>query len=178
MLQQFLILAIALPHVLTRPLLAEDVDPALLPDLVEPLQVCLLDPTALAEPNPDCPVGNTITKDTISQTDLTTPSLWWAYEQFGNKLLENWLAYPDKQRVDLVVNRQRWSLMDYLQRYEFVNHMGTAIRQDGYNLRVFNRQDPTLPIAAYTCNFQLDPPACRIDINLIRPSLENSDNLR
>ena len=175
MLQQFLMMAIALPSILTGFVLAEETDPSLLPNLDEPLQVCLLEPTALEENNPNCPLGTTITKDTISQTDLTTPSLWGASEQFGNKLLENWLAYPDKQRVDLVVNRQRWSLMDYLQRYEFVNHMGTVIRQDEYNLRVFNRQDPTLPIAAYTCNFTIAPPTCRIDINLIRPNAQNSE---
>jgi len=34
-----------------------------------------------------------ITADTISQSELTIPSLWWAKEQFG-WLLDNWLAYP------------------------------------------------------------------------------------
>jgi len=33
------------------------------------------------------------TADTISQSELTIPSLWWAKEQFG-KLFDNWLAYP------------------------------------------------------------------------------------
>jgi hypothetical protein len=153
---------------------ASDETPIIPAPDTEPLQVCLLEPTALEEPREDCPVGNVVTKDTISQTELTLPSLWWAHEQFGNKLLENWLAYPDKRRVDLVVSRQRWGLMDYLQRYEFVNHMGTVVRPDGYNLRVFNRQDPTLPIAAYTCNFNVSPPACRIEIGIVRPSLQDS----
>jgi len=33
-----------------------------------------------------------ITADTISQSELTIPSLWWAKEQFGG--FDNWLAYP------------------------------------------------------------------------------------
>lgn len=102
--------------------------------------------------------ANAITKDTICPTGLTIPSLWWADEQFGDKLLENWLAYPDEQRVDLVVNRQIWGLMDYYQRYAFVHRMVTVVRENGetgengYNLRVFNRQEPELCLAAYTCD--------------------------
>ncbi|MGB3238239.1 MAG: hypothetical protein WBB29_08080 [Geitlerinemataceae cyanobacterium] len=101
---------------------------------------------------------DTITKDTICQTRLTIPSLWWADEQFGDKLLENWLAYPEEHRVDLVVNRQIWGLMDYYQRYAFVHRMVAVVRENGetgengYNLRVFNRQEPELCLAAYTCN--------------------------
>lgn len=104
-----------------------------------------------------CPT-NIITKDTICQTGLTIPSLWWADEQFGDKLLENWLAYPDEKRIDLVVNRQIWGLMDYYQRYAFVHRMGTVVRETGdpgetgYNLRVFNRQEPELCLASYTCS--------------------------
>jgi hypothetical protein len=104
-----------------------------------------------------CPT-HIITKDTICQTGLTIPSLWWADEQFGDKLLDNWLAYPDEKRIDLVVNRQIWGLMDYYQRYAFVHRMGTVVRETGdpgetgYNLRVFNRQEPELCLASYTCS--------------------------
>jgi hypothetical protein len=99
-----------------------------------------------------------VSKDTICPTSLTIPSLWWADEQFGDKLLENWLAYPEEKRVDLVVNRQIWGLMDYYQRYAFVHRMVTVVQETGetgdigYNLRVFNRQEPELCLAAYTCN--------------------------
>jgi len=101
-----------------------------------------------------------ITADTISQTGLTTPSLWWAKEQFAGKMLDNWLAYPDEKRVDLVVNRQLWTLLDYIGRYSFVNQLGTVARQNGYNTRVFNQQKVLL--ATYTCNFSLAQPVCNI----------------
>lgn len=120
------------------------------------LNIPLLSKTA-EELDESCPT-NVVTKDTICQTGLTIPSLWWADEQFGDKLLENWLAYPDEKRIDLVVNRQIWGLMDYYQRYAFVHRMGTVVRETGdtgdtgYNLRVFNRQEPELCLASYTCS--------------------------
>ncbi len=117
----------------------------------EPLDISLLAPEV------DLPAF-VVTANTISQSNLTTPSLWWATEQFGDRLITNWLAYPAELqsaaqagRVDLVVNRQIWSLLDYLERYEFVTHMGTTARQFGYNTRVFNPQGELL--AAYTCTF-------------------------
>ncbi len=107
---------------------------------------------------------NVITANNIAESGLTIPSLWWVKEQFAGKLLDNWLAYPNRNqpggRVDLVVNRQVWSLLDYLQRYEFVNHFGTAAKQQQYNTRVFNRQGGLL--AAYTCDFNVEPLACQI----------------
>lgn len=109
--------------------------------------------------NNTCPT-DVVTKDTICPTHLTLPSLWWADEQLGDKLLENWLAYPEKKRIDLVVNRQIWGLMDYYQRYAFIHRMGTVVRgarnpgENGYNLRIFNRQEPELCLASYTCSAQ------------------------
>lgn len=106
-----------------------------------------------------------ITAKTISQVGLTIPSLWWAQEQFGGKLLENWLAHPAQgerpARVDLIVNRQLWSLLDYLERYQFVNQFGTTASGYGYNTRIFNRRGNLL--AGYTCNFSaLVQPNCNI----------------
>jgi hypothetical protein len=105
-----------------------------------------------------------ITANNIAESGLTIPSLWWVKEQFAGKLLDNWLAYPNRNqpggRVDLVVNRQVWSLLDYLQRYEFVNHFGTAAKQQQYNTRVFNRQGGLL--AAYICDFNVEPLACQV----------------
>ncbi|MCG4880622.1 hypothetical protein L0P06_11165, partial [Amedibacillus dolichus] len=76
------------------------------------------------------------------------PSIWWAKEQFGGKLLDNWLAYPAKEksvaRIDLIVNRQIWSLLDYVERYEFVNNFCNVARDYGYNVRVFNYQQELL----------------------------------
>ncbi len=108
--------------------------------------------------------GNTpdfvVTANTISLTQLTVPSLWWLRDQladqetYGNNLLENWLAYPNNGRpgrVDLVVNRQLWSLLDYLDRYAFIHRFGKTARDYGYNVRVFDGQ-ATL-VGASTCDF-------------------------
>ncbi len=115
----------------------------------EPLELSLLEP--------DAALNNryVITANTISQSDLTVPSLWWAREQFARELLDNWIAYPpdgiNAGRIDLIVNRRLWNTLDYLQRYEFVNRFGTVARDFGYNLRVFNYQQELL--ATYTCDF-------------------------
>lgn len=108
-----------------------------------------------------------ITANTICQQGLTIPSLWWANEQFGGKVLDNWLAYPadgkTAARIDLVVNRQIWSLLDYLERYDFINHFGTVARDYGYNVRVFNYQKELL--ATYTCDFSTTPRLCNIQLD-------------
>ncbi len=101
-----------------------------------------------------------ITANTISQDGLTTPSLWWAKEQFAGKMLNNWIAYPTEKRVDLVVNRQLWTLLDYMDCYRFVNEFGNVARDFGYNIRVFNQQRTLL--AAYTCNFNSNLLNCQI----------------
>jgi hypothetical protein len=94
------------------------------------------------------------------------PSLWlgrdvFAYQaRFGKKIFEGWLVCPssntDRGRIDLVVNGQLWSVLDYFDRYELVQQFGIASdRADtkfrsGYNLRVFNRQGRSL--GSYTCD--------------------------
>jgi hypothetical protein len=87
---------------------------------------------------------------TIDQARLTIPSLWWTQEQFvarsvyKDQLIEGWIACPGSGarpgRVDLLVNLQIWSLLTYLERYEFLNQFGPATSQAGYNLRIFNRE--------------------------------------
>lgn len=108
-----------------------------------------------------CPSGATgISNTSVSQTQLTEPSLWWirdqirAQEQYGSKFIDRWLACrsgTEPNRVDVMVNSQIWSLLDFFERYEFVNRFGTVTTGYGYNLRVFNGQGSML--AAYTCNF-------------------------
>ncbi|BAY32570.1 hypothetical protein NIES2107_44590 [Nostoc carneum NIES-2107] len=113
------------------------------------------------------PKGPVITGNTVSQGNLTIPKLWWAKESAENKLLDNWIAYPtspkEAARVDLIVNQQIWSLLDYLERYDFVNRLGTAARNDNYNLRVFNYQQELL--ATYTCNYNNSQPLCNIKLS-------------
>ncbi len=108
-----------------------------------------------------------ITANTIYQDKMAVPSLWWAKENSENKLLDNWIAYPssvkEPARVDLVVNQQIWALLDYFERYNFVNQMGHLARSYGYNVRVFNYQQERL--ATYTCNFVNSPALCNIEMN-------------
>lgn len=110
--------------------------------------------------------GNFLTNETISETGLTVPSLWWAQEQFdpfNGRLINHWLANPEQKQIDLVVNRQLWSLLDYLERYRFVNNMGTVATEYGYNLRIVNRENRCLAI--YQCNFQSNPNQCQLYID-------------
>ncbi|MEC4815636.1 MAG: hypothetical protein SAK29_20520 [Scytonema sp. PMC 1069.18] len=114
------------------------------------------------------PTGSVVTANTINQSSLTVPSLWWAKENFDNNVLDNWIAYPASEtepgRVDLIVNQQVWSSLDYIQRYDFINRLGTTARSYGYNTRVFNYQQDRL--ATYTCNFNTTPSSCSIDMNV------------
>ena len=96
-----------------------------------------------------------VTAETISQNGLTTPSLWWAKQQFGGKLLNNWIAKPGTDdmpnRVDLLVNQQVWTSYNYLDRYAFLNQMGRVAQDFGYSTRVFDAQGELL--GAYICDF-------------------------
>lgn len=126
---------------------------------LEPLDSKLLELTALP---PDC---NCVNANTISPTDLTQPSLWWAEDQFkklNGKLIQNWIAYRDKNRVDVVVNRQLWTMLNYLERYSFVSRYGGVARDYQFNVRVFNERAALL--ATYTCNYSTTPAACDLKI--------------
>ncbi|HEY9850708.1 MAG TPA: hypothetical protein V6D28_14675 [Leptolyngbyaceae cyanobacterium] len=98
---------------------------------------------------------NIITDETISQFGLTNPSFWWTNERFGGQLLDSWLVCRNDRQLNLIVNRQIWTLLDYLERYEFVHHFGTTAREYGYNVRVLNPQQTLL--ASYTCNHSATP---------------------
>ncbi|MBD1842835.1 hypothetical protein H6F89_05295 [Cyanobacteria bacterium FACHB-63] len=104
-----------------------------------------------------------ITDTTIQQSGLTKPSLWWIRDQiaaqnkYGRRLIDSWLACEETgetNRVDVMVNAQIWSLLDLLDRYEFIKRFGNAASDYGYNLRVFDPQGEIL--GAYTCNFNSD----------------------
>jgi hypothetical protein len=64
--------------------------------------------------------------------------------------------------VDLVVNRQLWTLLDYLGRYSFLSKYGTAARDYQYNVRVFN--DRSALLATYTCNYSTTLPDCQLKV--------------
>ncbi|MEM9539325.1 MAG: hypothetical protein AAGA60_07410 [Cyanobacteria bacterium P01_E01_bin.42] len=138
------------------------------------LETCELDPSYLnSSVQEELAQQGVITSTTISQESLTIPSLWWRQDQFGDtKLLQNWLAFPEKKRIDLLVNRQLWSQMDYLDRYSFVNHFGTTARYYGYELRVFDRQPKCLAI--YNCSLQAATYECKVDL---QPSRRDAFNI-
>jgi len=116
----------------------------------------------LTEPNKFVTTANT-----INLSELNSPSLWWVKDSSENKLLDNWIAYPatesEARRVDLIVNQQIWSLLDYLERYNFINRLGITAGRDGYNVRVFNYQKELL--GSYTCSFNSIPTNCNIQLN-------------
>jgi len=103
-----------------------------------------------------------VTSRTPSPIRLSVPSLWWItkqlvdLQQFGSKFIQDWVALPRQDgrpgQVDLLVNRQQWSLLDYVQRYEFVSKFSSTARTFGYNTRVFDSPDRA-PIAIYRCDF-------------------------
>jgi hypothetical protein len=108
------------------------------------------------------PLTGVVTSRTPSPIRLSLPSLWWVsvqlteLQQEGAKLIQDWIAYPGAAGqpgwVDLLVNRQQWSAMDYLQRYEFVRKFSTIARSYGFNTRVYDSPD-RYPVAFYLCDF-------------------------
>lgn len=101
----------------------------------------------------------------ISVASIVAPSLWWAQEQFdpfGGRLINDWLTYPQIKQIDLTVNWQLWTLLDYLGRYRFINQFGTVAREYGYSLRIFNQQQQCL--ALYEYNDRTNPPKWEITI--------------
>ncbi len=102
----------------------------------------------------------------MSWETLSRPSLWWAAEQFdpfGGRLVENWLADAQVQQINLVVNWQLWTLLDYLGRYRFVNQFGTVARKYGYSLNIFNQKQQCL--ATYKYNNLSNPPKWEINLD-------------
>lgn len=119
---------------------------------------------------PICPTGNAANfpAPPLSQAEKSVPSLWLAQKLFGGKLLDRWFVDPGNTWVIIIVNRQLWSLLDYMERYQFVNRFGTVASEYGYNVRVCNRQGTAL--AVYSC--QDDRRFCRIDLeSLSNPRL-------
>jgi hypothetical protein len=128
------------------------------------LQKKLLDLQTLPlvlSPTPDeLAAGIAVTQQTASETSLTIPNLWWEAAQvdnlLGNDLILTWVAYrnPDQRsmpRIDMAVNSARWSTLDYLTQYAFINQFGQAAKSYGYQLRIFAGETMT---GAYICDFE------------------------
>ena len=116
----------------------------------DPLDMALFQPN-----NRPYDTEDVITSQDISQAGLTLPSLWWAQEQYGGRLLEDWAAFPASvdlpPRVDVAVNEQVWGIYNYIERYSFVNRFGTEAQEYGYVTRIFNRRGELL--SAYLCDY-------------------------
>lgn len=107
-----------------------------------------------------------ITESDFDSYTPNLPNLWWAKEQFdpfNGKLIQGWMINTEEKTVDLLINRQLWTILDYIKRYRLVNQMGTVAREYQYNLRVFNR--PNQCVAFYECDFSTTPYSCRVDFN-------------
>jgi hypothetical protein len=128
--------------------------PSLIPDITTPVNLQILKVGVVPPPG-------VITSQSISPTQLTIPSLWWTAEQiasqekYGNRFLQGWIAYLTQDgrpgQIDLVVNQQLWSQMDYVARYELINRFSPIARNYGFNIRLFRSQGDIA--AAYTCDF-------------------------
>jgi hypothetical protein len=102
-----------------------------------------------------------ITHETVCADGLTPPSLWWTREQIShqlrtsNKLVKGWSAQIKTPQapgqVRLTVNPQMWSVMDYFERYDFINTFGLTARDFGYQTDVYNSRGTKL--ASYQCRF-------------------------
>ncbi len=87
--------------------------------------------------------------DRLSPVRFSQPSLSWTRDQVGDRygsdrLVEQWQAYRVEggpNYVDVIVNEQIWSLLNYFERYAFVLQFGTAAEDNGYSVRVFHTGD-------------------------------------
>lgn len=121
-------------------------------------------------PSNTIPVDQIVAYRNLVASTKTTPnatqySFWWAalqFDPFDGKLVQNWFAYPQKQQINLVVNWQLWTLLDYFGRYRFVNQFGTVARKYGYSLNIFNQKDQCL--ASYKYNSTSIPPKWELNL--------------
>ncbi|MFM1842350.1 MAG: hypothetical protein RLZZ490_1086 [Cyanobacteriota bacterium] len=103
----------------------------------------------------------------FSQTHTPRPDsieLWWAKEQLDvleTGLIKNWFAMPDAQRIDIIVDHQGWTKLNYLERYRLVQQFATVAREHRYNLRIANQDNQCL--VAYWCDFEQTPYQCKMN---------------
>lgn len=96
-----------------------------------------------------------VNAETPSDWSLTVPGLWWANQQFGDKMVMNWFAYRQPQarnsQVRAIVRPDLWSRYTYFERFAFLKRFGLTTSAAGYHLLVLDRQNYLL--GAYTCQF-------------------------
>jgi hypothetical protein len=124
--------------------------------------ICEVDLSLLKSDSTSIPAHIT-TADTVSLIKMTLPSLWWASEQSPPNLISNWVADRTQNQVYLVVNPQYWNILDYVDRYAFVDRFGRVSRGYGYNLRLCT--DRKIVLAEYQCDKIANSTSCRILMN-------------
>ncbi|MBD0267195.1 MAG: hypothetical protein ICV77_02765 [Cyanobacteria bacterium Co-bin8] len=86
------------------------------------------------------------TDEMISPIEMSTPSLWYNRDQLpnrlgGRRLISSWIAYQTDEHslpvVDIVVNAQYWSVLNYFEQYGVINTLGQSAKDFGYNLRLY-----------------------------------------
>lgn len=102
-----------------------------------------------------------------SAVGLTVPSLWWAVQQFGDRVIQRWQAFPSITapggRVEAFVSPSAWGRLTYLRRFALINQLGNASRSFGYQLILRDRAARPLGdrrqviYGAYTCQFDALP---------------------
>ena len=111
------------------------------------------------------PPGTLLTSTTVCQGGLTPPSLWWTRDLVESdlrlkKLVNQWTVQvrsaDQAGLVKVVVNPQLWSVMNYFERYEFLNSFGLAVQEFGYNLSLSDLRGASL--GNYECQFATDSP--------------------
>ncbi len=102
------------------------------------------------------------TDSDISQTVFTQPSLWWSVRELGERLIPDWVVYPVERRVDFTIDPQRWNWMNYFERYTLMTQLAYVLRPNNYDFQIFDPQQPDFPVASYTCEFAIAPPACQL----------------
>jgi hypothetical protein len=137
----------------TAPAIAES-DPSIAPVNQCPIDWSSLRTTELPK--------HIITADTVSQTNMTLPSLWWASEQFPRKLVTNWMANTQDKQIYVLVNPQYWNGMDYVERYRLIDRFGQTATSYGYTSLQFCTSQKT-NLGHYKC----DRANCAIAIETI-----------
>jgi hypothetical protein len=102
--------------------------------------------------------------------------LWWTKEQLewelqSTKLIGRWTILPEvpdnpaPPTIEVTVNFQVWSLLDYFSRYEFANTFGLKAYQLGYQLRIVT--DRGLLLGQYQCLGERQVPQCQVKLDTI-----------
>lgn len=128
------------------------------------VSACSLDPELLTLNTPEALTERGLTSAYLtSQARSTQPSLWWARSRFGqDDLIQNWLIDSKAQHINLIVDRARWSNLNYVGQYRVVHQFGTIARDQGYELRIFNTQPKCL--AVYDCETVEQQQTCKVDM--------------